>query len=86
MAALTYDSFQLLFLAIETAQSTEREDVRDALASIELYEGVTGIMSFDEQGDPTKCAVIIQIVDGAFTYYDSACPAGFPPEETESSS
>ena len=35
-------------------------------------------MSFDEQGDPTKCAVIIRIQDGAFTYYDQACPAGFP--------
>jgi branched-chain amino acid transport system substrate-binding protein len=80
VAALTYDSFQLLFTAIENAQSLEREDVRDALAELELYEGVTGIMSFDEQGDPIKCAVIIQIKEGAFTYYDSACPAGFPPE------
>ncbi len=81
VAALTYDAFQLLFTAIENAQSLDKADVRDALASIELFEGVTGIMSFDEQGDPIKCAVIIQIKDGKFTYYDSACPAGFPPED-----
>ncbi len=81
VAALTYDAFQLLFTAIESANSLERADIRDALASIELFEGVTGLMSFDEQGDPIKCAVIIQIKDGAFTYYDSACPAGFPPEQ-----
>ncbi|MBZ0292428.1 MAG: ABC transporter substrate-binding protein [Anaerolineae bacterium] len=81
VAALTYDSFQLLFQAIEDAQSLERADIRDGLANIDLYEGVTGTMSFDEQGDPTKCAVIIQINEGAFTYYDTACPAGFPPEE-----
>ncbi len=81
VAALTYDAFQMLFTAIENAQSLEREDIRDALASIELFEGVTGIMSFDEQGDPIKCAVIIQIQDGEFTYYDSACPPGFPPED-----
>jgi len=80
VAALTYDSFQLLFTAIENANSLEREDVREALANIDLYEGVTGVMSFDEQGDPIKCAVIIQINEGAFTFYDSACPAGFPPE------
>ncbi len=80
VAALTYDAFQLLFTAIENANSLEKADIRDALASIELFEGVTGLMSFDEQGDPIKCAVIIQIKDGAFTYYDSACPAGFPPE------
>jgi branched-chain amino acid transport system substrate-binding protein len=80
VAALTYDAFKLLFTAIESANSMDKADVRDALAGIELFEGVTGIMSFDEQGDPIKCAVIIQIKDGAFTYYDSACPAGFPPE------
>jgi branched-chain amino acid transport system substrate-binding protein len=84
VAALTYDAFQLLFQAIRDAQSLERVDIRDALAAIELFEGVTGIMSFDEQGDPVKCAVIIQIKDDAFTYYDSACPAGFPPEDTGS--
>lgn len=81
VAALTYDAFNLLFKAIEDANSLDRADVRDALAQIELFEGVTGLMSFDEQGDPIKCAVIIQIKDGAFTYYDSACPAGFPPED-----
>ncbi len=80
VAALTYDAFKLLFTAIENANSLDRADVRDALAEIRLFEGVTGLMSFDEQGDPIKCAVIIQIKDGAFTYYDSACPAGFPPE------
>jgi branched-chain amino acid transport system substrate-binding protein len=83
VAALTYDAFQMLFMAIENANSLDREAVREALAAVELFEGVTGIMSFDEQGDPIKCAVIIQIEDGAFTYYDQACPAGFPPEEAE---
>ncbi len=81
VAALTYDAFELLFRAIEDAGSLDKADVRDAIASIDLFEGVTGVMSFDEQGDPVKCAVIIQIRDGAFTYYDSACPAGFPPED-----
>jgi branched-chain amino acid transport system substrate-binding protein len=83
VAALTYDAFQILFTAITEANSLDRADVREALAGIELFEGVTGIMSFDEQGDPIKCAVIIEIKDGAFTYYDQACPAGFPPEEAE---
>lgn len=78
VAALTYDAFQMLFQAIEDAGAIDKPAIRDALAAIDRYEGVTGIMSFDEQGDPTKCAVIIQIKDGAFTYYDQACPAGFP--------
>ena len=81
VAALTYDAFQMLFTAITDANSLDRAAIRDALANIDLFEGVTGVMSFDAQGDPVKCAVIIQIVDGAFTFYDSACPAGFPPED-----
>jgi branched-chain amino acid transport system substrate-binding protein len=78
VAALTYDAFQLLYEAMRQAGSIEKEAIRDQLAAIDRFEGVTGIMSFDEQGDPTKCAVIIQIQNGAFTYYDQACPAGFP--------
>ena len=73
VAGLTYDGFQLLFKAIENAGSTDKTAIRDALAAIE-YEGVTGKMSFDEQGDPSKCAVIIQIKDAQFSYYDQACP------------
>lgn len=78
VAALTYDAFQLLFKAMQDAGSLDKAAIRDALAAIDRFEGVTGVMSFDDQGDPTKCAVIIQIKDGAFTYYDQACPAGFP--------
>jgi len=78
VAALTYDAFQMLFKAIKDAGKLDKAAIRDSLAAIDRFEGVTGIMSFDEQGDPTKCAVIIQIKDGAFKYYDQACPAGFP--------
>jgi branched-chain amino acid transport system substrate-binding protein len=78
VAALTYDAFQMMFKAIQDAGALDKQQIRDALAAIDRFEGVTGIMSFDEQGDPTKCAVIIQIKDGAFTYYDQACPPGFP--------
>jgi branched-chain amino acid transport system substrate-binding protein len=78
VAALTYDAFELLFEAMRQAGSIEKSAIRDQLAEVDRFEGVTGIMSFDDQGDPTKCAVIIQIQNGAFTYYDQACPAGFP--------
>lgn len=78
VAALTYDAFEMLFQAMRDAGELDKAAIRDALANIDRFEGVTGIMSFDEQGDPTKCAVIIQIRNGQFTYYDQACPAGFP--------
>ncbi|MFO7265494.1 MAG: ABC transporter substrate-binding protein [Limnochordales bacterium] len=74
VAALTYDSFYLLFEAIQKAGRIDRDAVREALASIVDFEGVTGKMTFDGSGDPIKSAVIIQIRSGQFTYYASVDP------------
>jgi branched-chain amino acid transport system substrate-binding protein len=75
VAALTYDSFGLLFQAIKSAGKLDRQAVRDALAKIPAYEGVTGKMQFKEgSGDPIKSAVILQIKEGKFTYFSTAAP------------
>jgi branched-chain amino acid transport system substrate-binding protein len=55
--------------------ATDRACVRDALANIKEFPGITGDMTFTEQGDPIKCAVIVQISDeGTFKFYAQACP------------
>jgi branched-chain amino acid transport system substrate-binding protein len=75
IAALTYDAIGLLFKSIQTAGKPERKAVRDALASISKYEGVTGTMSFQEgSGDPVKSGVILQIRDGKFVWVCNAAP------------
>jgi len=75
VAALTYDAFQLLFQAIKSAGSLDRQAIRDAMARIPRYDGVTGIMQFKEgSGDPVKGAVILQIKGGRFTYFATANP------------
>jgi branched-chain amino acid transport system substrate-binding protein len=74
VAALTYDSFGLLFAALKAAGKTDRQAVRDALAAITSYEGVTGTMQFKGTGDPIKSAVVIQVKGGKFTYYQTAKP------------
>jgi branched-chain amino acid transport system substrate-binding protein len=74
VAALTYDSFGLLFQAIKSAGKIDRQAVRDALAAITSYEGVTGTMQFKGTGDPVKSAVIIQIKNNKFTYSQMATP------------
>ena len=75
VAALTYDSFGLLWQAFKTAGRNDREAVRDALARIPQYEGVTGNMQFKEgSGDPIKSAVILKIKDGKFTWFANAKP------------
>jgi branched-chain amino acid transport system substrate-binding protein len=74
VAALTYDSFALLFQAIKVANSLNREAVRTALAAITNYDGVTGTMQFKGSGDPIKSAVVIQIKNSKFTYFQTAKP------------
>jgi branched-chain amino acid transport system substrate-binding protein len=44
------------------------------MAEIANFEGITGNMTFDEQGDPIKCAVIVKIENQEFIAYKSACP------------
>ena len=73
-AALTYDSLGLLLQAIQTAGTIERQAVRDALASITSFEGVTGNMQFAGTGDPVKSAVILQVKEGKFVYFTNAAP------------
>ncbi len=75
VAALTYDSFGLLWQALKNAGKVDRQAVRDALAKIPDYEGVTGNMRFMEgSGDPIKSAVVLQIKDGKFVWFANANP------------
>ena len=74
VAALTWDSFNLLFQAIQSAGKLDRLAVRDALSKIQNFEGVTGSMEFKGTGDPVKSAVVIQIKNGKFTYFQTAKP------------
>lgn len=75
VAALTYDSFGLLWQALKTAGKNDRQAVRDAMARIPQYEGVTGSMQFKEgSGDPIKSAVILKIKEGRFTWFANAEP------------
>ncbi len=74
VAALTYDAGNLLLTAIAQAGVPDRQKVRDALAAIQEFEGVTGNLRFKGTGDPIKSAVILQIKDGKFIYHASVQP------------
>lgn len=63
-AALAYDAAQLVFDAIQTADSTDPQAITDALAATEDFEGVTGTFSFDENHNPIKSAFVIELQDG----------------------
>jgi len=81
VAALTWDSLRLVQTAIENSGKItgkikkDRKAVRDALAQIKNFKGITGDMTFTEEGDPIKCAVIVRISDkGEYEFYKSVCP------------
>jgi branched-chain amino acid transport system substrate-binding protein len=81
VAALTWDSLRLAQQAIENSGKVtgkikkDRKAVRDALAQIKNFKGITGDMTFTEEGDPIKCAVIVKISDkGEYEFYKSVCP------------
>ncbi len=81
VAALTWDSLRLVQTAIENSGTitgkikNDRTAVRDALAQIKNFNGITGDMTFTEEGDPSKCAVIVRISDkGEYEFYKSVCP------------
>jgi branched-chain amino acid transport system substrate-binding protein len=81
VGALTWDSLRIVQAAIQGTGGLsgdlkkDREAVKDAMASIKEFDGITGKMTFTPDGDPIKCAVIVRISDkGEFEFYKSVCP------------
>lgn len=73
VAVLAYDAANLLFTAIEQAQTTDTEQVRQALQKIQ-FEGVSGPIAFQGGGDPIKKAAIIHIVGGKTEFVKFVAP------------
>jgi len=82
VGALTWDSIGLLLHAIENTKGLsgnlkkDRKAIRDSLAMVKKYDGITGTMAFDgKSGDPNKCAVMVKISpEGKFEFFSSVCP------------
>ncbi|MEJ2656788.1 MAG: ABC transporter substrate-binding protein [Desulfobacterales bacterium] len=81
VAALTWDSLGIVQTAIQSVGKLtgniekDRKNVRDAMAKVKEFNGITGKMTFTEDGDPIKCAVIVRISDkGEYEFYKSVCP------------
>ena len=68
VSALGYDGYMVAMDAIEAAGSTDGTAIRDALAGISST-GVTGAISFDENGDAKKDMAYLNIIqDGKFVF------------------
>lgn len=71
VTALAFEAYNLLLDTIEKTGSTDGVTLRDALANTKDFEGVTGYVTFDENGDADKAAVIKTVKDGRFKYVSS---------------
>ena len=81
VGALTWDALGIVQAAIQSMGKItgniekDRQSVRDAMAKIKEFNGITGKMTFTENGDPIKCAVIVKISDkGEYEFFKSVCP------------
>ena len=81
VGALTWDALRIVQTAIEGTGGLsgdlkkDRTAVKDSLANIKEFAGITGKMTFTPDGDPIKCAVIVRISDkGEFEFFKSVCP------------
>jgi len=71
--ALSYDAAGLFLDAFKTAGSIKGSDIRDAMKNT-TFSGISGAYKFDENRDPIKSAVILQIKDGQQTYLTTVNP------------
>lgn len=72
--ALGFDTYILALDAITKANTAEPKAIRDALAATKDFQGATGIITLDANGDATKTAIIKKVADGQFVYEGKVDP------------
>lgn len=65
MAAQTYDNAKMIFEAITRAGSSDRQAIRDELYNTN-YQGCSGHITFDANGDAQKTQTLFVVKDGKF--------------------
>lgn len=74
MAALAYDATYILVEAIKNTQEINSENIRNELAKIKDFQGVTGKMSMDENRNAVKSAVVVQVQNENYKFITSVNP------------
>lgn len=74
MAALAYDAVYLMVEAIKNSKEVTSENIRNELANIKNFHGVTGQMSMDENRNAVKSAVVVQVQGTEYKFITSVTP------------
>ncbi len=75
-AAQAYDTVRVLAAAVNLADSWDADKIRGALLTIDNYEGVTGRLAFDRNGDVVQYPRLYIVRGGQFVPYDRFVEAG----------
>ena len=75
-AAHAYDTVLVLAAAVTLAGSWDADAIRDALLRIDNYEGVTGRLAFDRNGDVVQYPRLYIVRGGQFVAYDRFVESG----------
>ncbi|MGB9615328.1 MAG: ABC transporter substrate-binding protein, partial [Fervidobacterium sp.] len=67
-AALGFDAYLLILDAIKRANSWKPEDIKNALTVTKGFQGATGVITLDENGDAIKDAIVKKIEKGEFKF------------------
>ncbi|MDR0570858.1 MAG: ABC transporter substrate-binding protein [Clostridiales Family XIII bacterium] len=79
--ALGFDAYMLALDAISRAGSTDCAKIREKLAETRSFPGVSGNISFDEEGETVKSVAILSVRGGRLTEVYVAEPVWGPVEE-----
>jgi branched-chain amino acid transport system substrate-binding protein len=79
MAALGYDATRILAEAMKNAKSLSGADLREAIAAIRDFPGVTGKITINDERNAVKPAMVLQIRGKQYHYVKT-----FAPEEQAS--
>ncbi|MBC7741655.1 MAG: ABC transporter substrate-binding protein [Bdellovibrionaceae bacterium] len=74
MAALAYDAAYMMAEAIKNTKEVTSENIREELAKIKDFHGVTGKMSMDANRDAVKSAVVVQVQGEDYKFVTSVNP------------
>jgi len=74
MAALGYDAGFFMRAAVKKAGSAEPAKIRDAIASMKNFDGITGTITLDSNRNAVKPAVIVQTTEKEFKFLTRVNP------------
>lgn len=74
MAALAYDATYMMAEAIKNAKEITPDAIRDGLAKIKDFKGVTGNITMNDNRDAIKSAVVVKIDGPNYKFVTSVSP------------